>query len=65
MNDVGLTPYLLVAAVLFVCGIVCMASKRNGIGVLMGVTAVVLAFFARFIFKLVKRSREAVQWTPS
>ena len=34
MNDVGLTPYLLVAAVLFVCGIVCMASKRNGIGVL-------------------------------
>ncbi|QDT55440.1 NADH-quinone oxidoreductase subunit K [Caulifigura coniformis] len=40
MNDVGLTPYLLVAAVLFVCGIVCMASKRNGIGVLMGVELV-------------------------
>ncbi len=35
-------------------------SLNTGIGVLMGVTAVVLAFFARFIFKLVKRSREAV-----
>jgi NADH-quinone oxidoreductase subunit K len=40
MNDVGLTPYLLVAAMLFVCGIVCMATKRNGIGVLMGVELV-------------------------
>ena len=40
MNDVGLTPYLLVAALLFVCGIVCMATKRNGIGVLMGVELV-------------------------
>ena len=40
MNDVGITPYLLVAAVLFVCGIVCMATKRNGIGVLMGVELV-------------------------
>jgi hypothetical protein len=40
-------------------------SLNAGIGVLMGVTAIVLAFFARFIFKLVKRSREAVQWTPS
>ena len=33
-------------------------SLNTGIGVLMGVTAVVLAFFARFIFKLVKRSQE-------
>lgn len=40
MNGVGLTPYLLVAAVLFVCGIVCMATKRNAIGVLMGVELV-------------------------
>ena len=39
-------------------------SLNAGIGVLMGVTAIVLAFFARFIFKLVKRARE-VQWTPS
>ena len=39
-------------------------SLNAGIGVLMGVTAIVLAFFARFIFTLVKRARE-VQWTPS
>ena len=29
-------------------------SLNTGIGVLMGVTVIVLAFFARFIFKLVK-----------
>ena len=32
-------------------------SLNTGIGVLMGVTAIVLAFFARFIFKLVKRAQ--------
>jgi len=38
--DVNLTHYLLVSSVLFVCGIVCMATKRNGIGILMGVELV-------------------------
>ncbi len=37
---VTLNSYLLVAAVLFVCGVVCMATKRNGIGILMGVELV-------------------------
>ena len=32
--------YLLLGAVLFVCGVVCMANKRNAIGVLMGVELV-------------------------
>jgi NADH-quinone oxidoreductase subunit K len=32
--------YLLVGAVLFVCGAVCMATKRNAIGVLIGVELV-------------------------
>lgn len=32
--------YLLVGAVLFVAGVICMATKRNGIGVLMGVELV-------------------------
>ena len=47
-------PYLAVGAVLFVCGVVCMASKRNGIGVLMGVELVLnganvnLVAFAKF-----------------
>ncbi len=40
MESVGLDAYLIVGAVLFVCGIVCMAIKRNGIGVLMGVELV-------------------------
>jgi NADH:ubiquinone oxidoreductase subunit K len=38
--DVGLQAYLFVAAVLFVCGVICMATKRNAIGVLMGVELV-------------------------
>ena len=36
----NLNSYLFVGAVLFVCGVVCMATKRNGIGVLMGVELV-------------------------
>jgi hypothetical protein len=33
-------------------------SLNAGIGVLMGVTAIVLAFFARFIVNIARRSRE-------
>mgnify|MGYP002624559627 CR=1 FL=1 len=40
MHSIGLTGYLGVGAVLFVCGVICMATKRNGIGVLMGVELV-------------------------
>ena len=36
----GLPHYLVLGAVLFVCGVVCMAVKRNAIGVLMGVELV-------------------------
>ncbi len=39
-QPVGLTHYLAVGAVLFVCGIVCMAIKRNALGVLMGIELV-------------------------
>ena len=38
--EVGLNHYLLVGAVLFVSGVLCMATKRNAIGVLMGVELV-------------------------
>ena len=54
MSPVGLTHYLLLGALLFVCGAVCMAVKRNAIGVLMGVELVLngatvnLVAFARF-----------------
>ena len=40
LDPVGLPHYLLVGAVLFVCGILCMMTKRNAIGVLMGVELV-------------------------
>src|SRR5438270_9246933 len=40
MPEIGLSHYLVLGALLFVCGVVCMASKRNAIGVLMGVELV-------------------------
>ena len=43
MSDIGLTHYLLLGAVLFTCGAVCMAVKRNAIGILMGVELVLNA----------------------
>ena len=38
--EVTLNHYLLIGAVMFVSGVVCMATKRNGIAVLMGVELV-------------------------
>ena len=37
---IGLSHYLALGALLFVCGVMCMAVKRNAIGVLMGVELV-------------------------
>jgi NADH:ubiquinone oxidoreductase subunit K len=39
-QPVGVTHYLVVGAVLFVCGVVCMATKRNLLGILMGIELV-------------------------
>jgi NADH:ubiquinone oxidoreductase subunit K len=39
-QPIGLSHYLAVGAVLFVCGVVCMATKRNVLGVLMGIELV-------------------------
>jgi len=39
-QPVGVAHYLAVGAVLFVCGVVAMATKRNAIGVLMGIELV-------------------------
>jgi NADH-quinone oxidoreductase subunit K len=49
MSDIGLTQYLAVGAFLFVCGIVCMATKRNGIGILMGVELVLNGANVNFV----------------
>jgi NAD(P)H-quinone oxidoreductase subunit 4L len=39
-TPVGLSHYLVVGAVLFVCGVLCMTTKRNVLGVLMGIELV-------------------------
>ncbi len=39
-EPIGLSHYLAVSAILFVCGIVCMTTKRNVLGVLMGIELV-------------------------
>ena len=41
--------YLIVGAVLFVCGVACMTTKRNGIGVLIGVELVLNAANINFV----------------
>jgi NADH-quinone oxidoreductase subunit K len=54
MNEIGLDHYLVLGSILFVCGAVCMATKRNAIGVLIGVELVLnganinFVAFARF-----------------
>ncbi len=49
MEGVGINGYLAVGAVLFVCGVICMATKRNGIGVLMGVELVLNGANVNFV----------------
>src|ERR1700686_3853557 len=54
MDKIGLEHYLVLGAILFVCGVICMATKRNAIGVLIGVELVLnganinLVAFAHF-----------------
>jgi NADH-quinone oxidoreductase subunit K len=48
-SPIGLNHYLLLGAVLFVCGAVCMATKRNAIGVLMGVELVLNGAGVNFV----------------
>ena len=39
-SEIGVSHYLVVGAVMFVSGAVCMATKRNALGVLMGIELV-------------------------
>jgi len=48
-QPIGLTHYLVVSAILFVCGIICMATKRNALGVLMGIELILNAANLNFI----------------
>ena len=45
----SLNHYLVLGALLFVCGAVCMATKRNAIGVLMGVELVLNGANVNFV----------------
>src|SRR5580704_15003187 len=49
MSDIGLTHYLILGAFLFVCGVLCIATKRNAIGILMGVELVLNAANVNFV----------------
>ncbi len=58
VDPVSVSHYLAVGAVLFVLGVVCMATKRNALGVLMGVELVLnganlnfVAFGSKFLRK--------------
>ena len=48
-DEIGLHHYLLLGALLFVCGVVCMATKRNAIGILMGVELVLNGTNVNFV----------------
>jgi NADH:ubiquinone oxidoreductase subunit K len=48
-QPIGLTHYLVVSAVLFVCGVMCMATKRNMLGVLMGIELILNGANLNFI----------------
>ena len=49
VEPVGVSHFLLVGAVLFVAGVVCMATKRNALGVLMGIELVLNGANLNFI----------------
>src|SRR3954468_5826137 len=48
-EPVGVSHYLVVGAVLFVAGVVCMATKRNALGVLMGIELVLNGANVNFV----------------
>ena len=49
MTELGFTPFLMLSAFLFACGILCFAAKRNAIGLLMGVELVLNAANINFV----------------
>jgi NADH-quinone oxidoreductase subunit K len=64
-EPIGVSHYLVIGAILFVSGAVCMATKRNALGVLMGIELVLnganinfIAFGSRFLRSDPSRSIE-------
>jgi NAD(P)H-quinone oxidoreductase subunit 4L len=48
-EPVGVAHYMIVGAVLFTCGLLCMATKRNALGVLMGIELILNGANLNFI----------------
>ena len=48
-DPVGVPHYMVVGAIMFVCGALCMATKRNALGVLMGIELVLNGANVNFI----------------
>lgn len=48
-EPVGVSHFLFVGAVLFTCGVICMATKRNALGVLMGIELVLTGANINFV----------------
>ena len=48
-DEPGLTAYLVLSAFVFACGVVCVATKRNAIGILMGVELILNAANINFV----------------
>ena len=49
MTELSLIHFLILGAFLFVCGILCIATKRNAIGILMGVELVLNGATVNFV----------------
>jgi len=55
-QPVGVSHYVVVGAIMFTCGVLCMATKRNALGILMGIEMVLnganlnfIAFGSRYL----------------
>lgn len=48
-GEIGFTHYLILSAFVFVCGVVCISTKRNAIGILIGVELVLNAANINFV----------------
>ncbi len=49
MAEVGLTHYLVVGAILFVLGVVCLVTRRNAVAILMGVELILNSANLNFV----------------
>ena len=48
-QPIGVSHFMVVGAIMFVCGVVCMATKRNALGVLMGIELVLNGANVNFV----------------